>query len=60
MAEINTTILDSFIYGQVTVGNIVIFILLLVVTFILARAVSGVLRRTLAGKTEAKTINATG
>ena len=59
MAEINTTILASFIYGQVTVGNIVIFILLLVVTFILARAVSGVLRRTLAGKTEAKTIDLT-
>ena len=60
MADVDINgILDSFVYGQLTVGNIVIFLLLLAATFIIARVISGVLRRTLAGKTEAKTIDLT-
>lgn len=60
MAEIDIpSILDSLIYGQLTVGNVVIFFLLLVATFVIARIISGILRRTLAGKTEAKTIDLT-
>ena len=60
MAEIDIpSILDSLIYGQLTVGNVVVFFLLLVATFVIARIISGILRRTLAGKTEAKTIDLT-
>ena len=60
MAEIDINgFLDSFIYGQLTVGNIVIFVILIIVTFVIARVISGILRRTLAGKTEAKTIDLT-
>ena len=60
MAEIDTNgIFNSLVYGQVTVGNIILFILFIVITFILARVISGLIRRTLAGKTEAKTIDLT-
>ena len=60
MAEIDTNgIFDYLVYGQLTVGNIILFILFLVITFILARVISGLIRRTLAGKTEAKTIDLT-
>jgi len=60
MAEIDSTgILNTFVYGQLTVGNIILFILFLAATFVLVRLVSGVLRRTLAGKTEAKIIDIT-
>jgi len=60
MAEIDSTgILHTFVYGQLTVGNIILFILFLAATFVLVRLVSGVLRRTLAGKTEAKIIDIT-
>ncbi|MBE6507201.1 MAG: mechanosensitive ion channel family protein [Methanocorpusculum parvum] len=60
MAEIDTNgILETFVYGQLTVGNIILFILFLAATFVLVRLVSGFLRRTLAGKTEAKTIDIT-
>ena len=60
MAEIDTNgIFNSLVYGQVTVGNIILFILFLVITFTLARVISGLIRRTLAGKTEAKTIDLT-
>ena len=60
MAEIDTNgIFDSLVYGQLTVGNIILFILFLVITFTLARVISGLIRRTLAGKTEAKTIDLT-
>lgn len=54
-----TGITEAIIYGQLTVGNILLFLLLLVVTFILARVLSSVLRRSLSGKTEAKTIDLT-
>lgn len=60
MADVDINgITDAIVFANLTVGNILIFLILLIATFILARVVSTVIRRSLAGKTEAKTIDLT-
>ncbi len=55
MAEVNVTeIFDAMLFDQLTVGNLIVFILIVIATFIVVRIVSSILRRTLAGRTEAK------
>ena len=60
MADVDLNgITDAIVFANLTVGNIIIFLLLLVATFIIARVVSSIIRRSLSGKTEAKTIDLT-
>ncbi len=58
MAEIDVNqILNSLLFDQVSVGNVLAFLVIIAVTFFIARILSTVLRRSLAGKTEAKNID---
>ncbi len=60
MAEVDLTgIADSIVFANLTLGNIILFAVFLILTFIVARLASSILRRTLSGKTEAKTIDLT-
>lgn len=58
MIEINTNnILETIVFGQVTLGNILLFVVIILLTFCVAHIFSRIFRRSMSGKIEAKSID---